>query len=289
MKQTATFFSTISQTWNRLPVLVRAILSGFFVSTTGVAIWTADMKLMPIVLAILVMTILLWIYWRYFSGSWGAKISTESRKIRFRSTKLSGMVWRWGLIGALLFVVIVQSSFVITFRFLDVPAGYSSGYSIIETLPRWLAWALIIMSSVVAGICEETGFRGYMQVPLEKRYGPVTGIIVVSVVFTFIHLNKIWAAPVIPNIFFASVLLGILAWQSGSLIPGIIGHSILDVFDYSFWWTNFIPRTIRPTIFKTGVDQHFIFWTLIFVISITFFFWSINKLRKTNRAIASPD
>jgi len=285
MKQTVTFPSKISEIWNRLPVLIKAILSGFLVSTLGVAIWTADFNFLPFFLSIFIMIILLWVYWKYFSGSWGSKASVESRRSRFRSVELSAKVWKWGLIGGLLFVVIVQSSFIITFRVVDIPAKYSSGYPIIETLPPWLGWVLVIMSSVVAGICEETGFRGYMQVPLEKRYGPAIGITVVSVVFTIIHLNKIWAAPIIPNIFFASVLLGLLANQSGSLIPGIIGHSILDIFDYSFWWTNLVSRTVHPTIFKTGPDQHFIIWVLVFATSTSTFFWVINRLSGARRGI----
>lgn len=144
----------------------------------------------------------------------------------------------------------------------------------------WIAWVILIMSSVVAGICEETGYRGYLQVPLEKKYGPTSAIIVSSIVFTSVHLSKAWALPILPNIFFASVLLGILAYRSGSLIPGIIGHSILDIFDYSIWWTNLTGGFKKQTIFKTGVDEHFVIWTLIFVLGLFVFFKSIEGLKK---------
>jgi hypothetical protein len=86
----------------------------------------------------------------------------------------------------------------------------------------------------------------------------------------------------LPHIFFASVLLGIMAWKSGSLIPGIIGHAILDIFDYSVWWTDLTGGFKHQTIFKTGVDIYFIVWVLIFSFAIFAFFRVIGRLRKSD-------
>ena len=77
--------------------------------------------------------------------------------------------------------------------------------------------------------------------------------------------------------FFASVLLGVLAYQSQSLIPGIIGHTILDIFDYSFWWTRLFGRFKWETIGTTGIDGHFILWLTIFVASVFGFIFSVKK------------
>lgn len=270
--------SSLARFWNRLPVWVRSIVSGFLVSTLGIAVWTAVLSLLPTSLAVIIMLIPLWLFWKYFSGRIGPKKSRETRSNLFRSLALPPRVWKYGLAGAMLFVLIVQSSFVVTFRMVEMPPGYATGYAILETLPRWLAWAALIMSSVVAGICEETGYRGYLQVPLEKRYGQVIAILVSSVIFTLIHLIKVWAAPIVPNIFLASILLGILAYRTRSLIPGIIGHSILDIFDYSFWWTNLLGKWNRPTIFRTGPDIHFIGWCLIFTLGVLGFYWVMLRL-----------
>jgi membrane protease YdiL (CAAX protease family) len=151
----------------------------------------------------------------------------------------------------------------------------------LDSMPVWVAWAIITMSSIVAGICEETGFRGYMQVPLEKRYGPAKAIIPTSILFALIHLSHSWALPILPHIFFASVLLGILAYRSGSLIPGIIGHSILDIFDYSVWWSDLTGKFERQTIFRTGVDFHFVIWVLIFLIALLGFFRVLRKMKNS--------
>jgi membrane protease YdiL (CAAX protease family) len=123
-----------------------------------------------------------------------------------------------------------------------------------------------------------------MQFPIETKYGPVTGIVISSILFTLIHLSHTWALPIVPHIFFASVLLGIMAWKSGSLIPGIIGHAILDIFDYSVWWTDLTGGFKHQTIFKTGVDIHFVVWVLIFSFGVFAFFRVVLRLPKSDEA-----
>jgi membrane protease YdiL (CAAX protease family) len=278
MKQNSTS-NSIYSIWKRLPLIVWAVFSGLFISGVGVFIWGGLLSRFNSVWVILPMIAILWMYWKVFSGSWGSNRLAENRKTWFRSTDLSASTWKWGISAAIFFVLIVQSSFVVTFRFIDFPAAkFTADYKALDSFPLWAAWAIIIMSSIVAGICEEVGFRGYMQAPLEKKYGPATAIIITSVLFTLIHLSHTWAAPILPHIFFASILLGMLAWRSGSLIPGIIGHSILDIFDYSVWWTDLTGGFKHQTIFKTGLDLHFIIWGFIFLFAVFAFYRIIQNL-----------
>jgi membrane protease YdiL (CAAX protease family) len=122
-----------------------------------------------------------------------------------------------------------------------------------------------------------------MQAPLEKKQGFVKANIITSLAFTCVHLGHNWAYPILPHIFFASILLGLLAFRTGSLLPGMIGHSILDVFDYSFWWTGLTGGFTKKTIFITGIDLHFIIWTLVFLFALLGFF---RMMRKLNRGSA---
>jgi len=286
MKQ-STISNQIAKAWNKLPLILRSVLTGFIVSSIGIAIWSIMLLRIAAPWTILPMIIALWAYLKFFSGNWGSKNDNRTRKTHFRALKLSPSVWRWGIAAALLFVIILQASFVITFRLNDFPAEkFTADYKMLDKMPLWVAWAVLIMSSIVAGICEETGFRGYMQAPLEKKYGPVTGIIITSIIFTLIHLSHSWASPILPHIFFASVLLGILAYKSGSLIPGIIGHSILDIFDYSIWWSDITGGFHRQTIYKTGIDMHFIVWCMIFILALFVFFRLIGRLKKGKWSIA---
>jgi len=277
-----TVLNSASGLWNRLPLIARAVLSGCLVSSLGVFTWGAMLSTLPAPWVILPMIAALWIFWRFFSGKSGSTAGKKSRAERFRSTSLSPAVWKWGLAAAIFFVVIVQTSFTVTFRLIDFPAAkFEADYKLVDTFPLWVAYLIIVMSSVTAAVVEETGFRGYMQAPLEKKYGIVPAIIITSLVFTAIHLSHTWALPIWPHIFFASVLLGIIAYKTGSLIPGIIGHAILDILDYSFWWTDLNGGFQKQTIFKTGVDMHFVVWVFIFLFGLFGFFRIMNRLSKS--------
>jgi len=146
-----------------------------------------------------------------------------------------------------------------------------------NAFPLWQVWLYIILMASVAGITEEVGFRGYMQVPLEKRYGPRLGIILVAIMFMVPHLNQAWAPFVLFHLFIFGAMWGILAYASGSLIPTIISHTLADVFNFSYWWTDVAGRFDKQPIAETGIDAHFIVWVLILVMSILLFVGSARK------------
>ena len=276
-RQGHTSGSALIRLWQRVPVLIRAVVVGLFVSTIGALAWPLIAALIPAPWSILLMGGLLWLYWKYFKGSWWPRSTAESRRNRFRVVRMPMAVWKWSMMGALLFVVVVQSALVVTFRVIEYPADRFTEEYAFDALPQWLAWLAILMSSSVAGICEETGFRGYMQVPLEKRYGVGTVIAITSLMFLLVHLEQAWAAPLLPHLFAMGSLLGILAYASGSLIPSMIGHAVMDIFNFSFWWSDVAGRWEMRTILETGIDTHFILWSLAFVASSALFLWTVRK------------
>ena len=269
--------SGLAKAWQRIPVFIQAIVSGIFVTFVGVGAWLLCLAVIPSPWSVAVMGGILWLYWKYFSGSWWPRATAEARSRNFRAVKLSALVWKWGLAGTFLFVVILQSAAVLTFRLVEFPAEASADYGL-GTLQVWEAWIIIIMASLVAGVCEEIGFRGYMQVPLEERYGPAAGITIVSIMFTVFHLNQAWAGPVLFQIFAISALFGVLAYASGSLIPSIIGHTIMDIFNFAFWWTDLARGFELQTIAVTGIDPLFITAVIIFIASLALLFWVTRKM-----------
>ena len=271
--------TAISRLWQKVPVVVKAVLIGFIVNSLGIGAWVIAISFVPSFWAIIVMAGILWIYVKYFSGSWGPQSTVLFRKTNFRNTQLSKSQWKWGLISAGLYVLIFQSGLMVTFRFIEYPADvFKSEYSF-DSMPLGVAWVGLIMASLVAGICEETGFRGYMQVPLEKKYGPKVAIGIVSFVFVLVHLHQAWAWPILIQIFAAGALFGILAYRTGSLIPAIIAHVVMDIFNFSYWWSDVLGKFEERPIAETGIDQHFILWFLVLVVSIFMFFWCTGKAK----------
>ena len=115
--------SALSGFWQRVPVAIRAIATGVMVAEIGITAWMASLILVPGIWPLVIMGGVLWAFCAYFSGSWWPKATAEIRRERFRALRLPGAVWAWGLAAAMLFVVVSQSSFVLTFRIIVGRSG----------------------------------------------------------------------------------------------------------------------------------------------------------------------
>jgi membrane protease YdiL (CAAX protease family) len=215
-------------------------------------------------------------------GRWpAAQVAKRPRHgVSARQAVVHAMVL--GIVAAFFFAATIHASIVLLFRLVPFPmAAFRQGYdfSFIPSVPlRWLA---VVVSATSAGICEETGFRGYMQRPLEQRYGAPVAILISSSFFTVLHLTKDWATVgMVPIIFGAGVLLGLLAWSSGSLIPCIIGHTIMDIGLFAYWWTGIAGDFTERPITETGLDQPFFIACAAFAFSLFIVLFAITKVRR---------
>jgi membrane protease YdiL (CAAX protease family) len=267
--------------WSKLPVSLRAILLGFLVALVAANVWPILLLSLSVPVAALVEMVFLSLYLWWTSGGGPPRRTRESRENAFRCGPLSGEQWLWGIIGAIFFAVAVHASIVLLFRFVEFPlAAFRRGYdlSFIPTLP--LKWLAVIVSAVSAGVCEETGFRGYMQRPIEEHHGAVIAILISAIFFTLAHLNKAWSlAGMVPIVFGAGLLLGLLAWSSQSLIPSIIGHVVMDIGLFAYWWTGIAGEFSARPVRETGIDGPFVIVCATAVLSLLVTLFSISRLR----------
>lgn len=278
--------SIISGFWQRIPLVVRAVVVGFFVfAIAGSLAWTAILIVIPAPWSLVVTFVMLWAYLKYTSGSGWPASTSQSRKTYFRALRLPMPVLVWSIVAALLSVVVFQSSLVIAFRLTGFPAEKWALAADFSTFPVWQVWLFILTAALVAAITEEVGFRGYMQVPLERRYHPAVSILIVSVVFVVAHLNQAWAGGVLIVLFAISVMWGVLALAAGSLIPVIIAHFVTDIFNFSYWWTDVAGTFDRRPIGETGIDGHIVVWIILFALSLTAFVRAVCITRIVRRKI----
>jgi membrane protease YdiL (CAAX protease family) len=213
--------------WRRLPVWIRAIVTGMIVTGVPAIVWamlaTINLRLTPRVpWSAPLMAGLLWVYWRYLRG--------EGRSEYLRATALAPRAWRLSLIGGGSAIAAVWALFA-AFRGVMHIAAPSND---LTRFPVWTILAAIVMGSAVAGVAEEAGFRGYMQVPLERAYGPVVAIATTSVLFTLVHLThgtRIF--PFLPFYLAVAVVYGLLAFLTGSILPSMTLHFVGDVLMFA--------------------------------------------------------
>jgi len=85
-----------------------------------------------------------------------------------------------------------------------------------------MAVFLVFGIVVLAPLGEEILFRGFLQKFLEEHWQDVTrAVLVTSLFFAIIHLNPFWLI----QIYMLGVILGFLAWRTGSIWAGFILHA----------------------------------------------------------------
>ncbi len=141
------------------------------------------------------------------------------------------------------------------------------------------------MSAIVAGLGEEAGFRGYMQGPLERRYGAAIAITVTSTVFGLAHLSH---GAFVPAILFDigwGALYGLLAYRSGSIVPAIVLHSSADALEYVAAW-KFRPTAPAPLVWVSGPDR--LLWVdcLLVVLLGGVSIWAFRRLAEARSKVS---
>jgi membrane protease YdiL (CAAX protease family) len=266
----------------KLPIWLRAIVFGLFLAIISLNVWPVLLIILPMPVAASAEAAFL-LFFLWWAGGGGPPHSTKSdRAASFRSGKLSVRRWVWGLCAALFFAVAVHASIVLLFRFVPFPvATFRNGYDLSFIHSQFLRWTAILISAVSAGICEEIGFRGYMQQPIEQRSGVLPAVLISSLFFMAVHLAKAWATlGMIPIVFGAGLLLGLLAWSARSLLPGIIGHILMDIGLFAYWWTGIAGEFSARTIDHTGMDRPFLVAAFTFVTSLGIVMLAIFKLQR---------
>jgi membrane protease YdiL (CAAX protease family) len=271
--------------WARIPVTPRAIVVGVVVGMTAANVWPLLLVKVGMPLAACVEAIFLVAYMWWAGGGGPPRSLKAVRADSFRVRTLSATEWKWGLAAAVLFAVTVHAAIVVLFRLVPFPAqAFHVGYDFSSVPGVPLRWFAVVVSAASAGICEETGFRGYMQRPIEKRYGALIAIMISALFFMLIHLTKAWSVVgMVPIVFGAGVMLGTLAWASKSLYFCMIGHTIMDVGLFGFYWGQISGTFTQRPISETGMDQTFFLECGVLAAALLLTVVAIVGLRRLSR------
>ncbi|MDW3652132.1 MAG: CPBP family intramembrane glutamic endopeptidase [Bacteroidia bacterium] len=274
----------------RIPIWLRSILIGFLILELGTRLWSllalANIKSTPsIPWAFPLMALCLWFIWNYLNGKWKPKSTQEKRQLWMRAYKLEPRKKLWAWISAILLGCSLLLLILISTRLIDFPSGQIEQIERISVYSDFMVMALIIMTSVVAGVIEEIAFRAYMQKPMENEYAPAIAILIVALFFSLLHLPNATIAPQLLLLFFLGSLgWGVLAYLTNSIIPGVIIHSLVDIISYFWLWQNLeLAKSLAAeNIFQEGIDKSFVLLLLFAVASISalvFSFWKLSKIR----------
>jgi membrane protease YdiL (CAAX protease family) len=282
----------VARVWLRLPVVARAVLLGVAVAAAGTLPWAAlvsantrHQSALP--WAVPVMAMYLWLYWRYFARGAGWPESTaEPRRLHARANALSPEAWGPALLAGLLGLAGVLLLQGVLSRLVALPRQQDLDVS---RYPAVTVLLWVVMGAVVAGVVEETSFRGYLQRPIERRHGPVIAILIAGSLFGFAHFSHPEVGVVLLPFYLAvAAVYGALAYFTDSTLPGMLLHaggnmfSAFDLFTRGRSEWQLTPEA-QPLIWETGPDLAF--WgnaaALVVVTGLTV--WAYSTLARTAR------
>jgi len=242
--------------------------------------------------AVIPMAVWLWVYWKFIRGDWGASETAASRRACLRANSLSADVWTASLLSGLLGFAALFAFVSVMSRLVTLPA--SAPLTPPEGMPTITAFLLLTMSSIVAGVTEESAFRGYMQTPIERHYGLALALLVNGTVFGLLHFPNHPADVVtmLPYYLAVSAVYGGLTWAANSILPALVLHSGGDVWSLGRLWMTGQPEwqlaSSQPALIRdTGVDSAFLFAVafLVAFAGLTMMaFSAVRRLRDGARA-----
>ncbi len=273
--------------WARWPVAVRAILTGVPLGLVAANVWPVLLLKLGTGVAAAAEVIFLGAFLWWTSGGGPPRSGKASRARSFRSGRLSRAQLAWGSVAAICFAATVHAAIVVLFRLVPFPAAaFHAGYDLSFIPGPQMRWLALLVSAASAGICEETGFRGYLQRPIETRHGALVAILISSLFFTAVHTTKEWSTVgMVPIVFGAGLLLGTLAWASGSLVPGFAGHTVMDVGLFAYWWSQIAGTFSQRPIAETGSDGTFFVESTVLAGALAVTLAAIWRLRMISRSV----
>src|SRR5580765_6802636 len=158
--------------------------------------------------------------------------------------------WRWwlgvGLPAAYLLLIVQQSRMLAGKP--EVRARLKTRVEPLRALipftARELRW--FIPLSITAGICEELLFRGYLVWVLRSWIGLWPAAIVSMVAFGLGHAYQ--GAQFGIRAFWAGVGMGLLAIATGSIVPGMVLHALIDVGSGWILYSTVRDSEGQPTV-----------------------------------------
>jgi membrane protease YdiL (CAAX protease family) len=280
--------------WRRLPVDIRAVLTGLVAALAGTLPWAALVKLniryLPTVpWAVLPAAFYLWLYWRYLNGAGWPHSTAGARRTNCRANRLPDDVWGAAILAGILGLAALVLFQRVMNRLVSLPQQKDLDPS---KFPLFTVFLWVVMGSIVAGIVEEASFRGYLQRPIERRHGPVLAILITGTLFGFAHFSHPEVGLILlPYYLAVAAIYGALAYLTDSILPSMMLHAggnMLGAFALFAAGTSEWQATPHPNplIWQTGIDSAFVLSVLASLLAGAAAIWAYTRLAAVARTHA---
>jgi membrane protease YdiL (CAAX protease family) len=199
-----------------------------------------------------VMGLAIWALWSYLGGRFGPMRTQAARRTLLRAERLPPPVAAWAIAAGLLWVVALAGFWIVLHRLVATPGNPGADLS---RLPPATVAASLAMAAISGAVSEEAGFRGYFQGALERRGLGVFGVLAVALTMAPVHaLTQGFVWPTLVFYLLVDLMLGALAYVTGSIRPGVVVHAGGLLLFFAAVWPQDAHRQL---IWAHGADAAF--------------------------------
>ncbi len=135
-------------------------------------------------------------------------------------------------LGTGVFVIVVSYAIEQALSAVGVKQNQADLFAGIKNAPPSQFVGVLLALAVVAPICEEVFFRGYVFTAFSRRRGIPWAFVTSSLLFALAHLNLQALVPILV----VGVTFCFVYWRSGSLVPSIIAHAMNNALAISAFY-----------------------------------------------------
>ena len=273
--------------------ILQAVGIGMLVMLVGTIprniMFAANLRYQPSVPWAVPMTaVYLWAFWWYLKGGGPPDSTSEIRRTSLRANRLSGRIWAWALLAGGLSLVALVLALRVANRMVVLPQQQIPDLS---NVPVFTMWSLLLMGTPVAGLVEEAAFRGYMQGPIERRYGLAVAILITGTMFAVAHLDFtliLW-----PYYVAVAAIYGTVTYLTNSVWPAVVLHTSGNIYSNSNlllygqaeWQAS---SNGAQLVWATGADAVFVRLAVTLLVVTSGAVWAHIKLARVARETLNP-
>jgi membrane protease YdiL (CAAX protease family) len=282
--------------WDAALAFLQPSLSGITIAFVGplawVGLWFLNLRYWPTwPWAAVVMSLAMLGAWIWITGRPGTRIAAWVRRGLLLRAGPRPEQSGWTITAILSTAFCVLSVIFVSLRLGRFEPGVfapSAGYR--ELAPSLIV-SKVLMTSVVAGVFEELGFRGRMQWALAKGIGPAWAVAVSACGFYLVHLGHGWTRGDLITILAAAtplllggVLFGVLVLATGAIGPSMLAHALTNLMALPLEWDLAGSFNLEP-VYVTGIDRHFVSWCAAGCLSLALTAYALSRLVRPRRLL----
>jgi membrane protease YdiL (CAAX protease family) len=231
--------------------------------------------------AVAAMAVLLWTLWQYADGRWWPSTTSRVRRAYLRAHRVSARVFTIALIAGACALAALTGLWIVLFQ-----TGLMRGNRLpdFSQYPTHTVVAVLMMAALVGAFTEEAGFRGYLQVALEREFSTPVAVAIAALAMTPGHgATQGFAWPTVVFYLLVDVMLGVTAYLCNSVWPAIAVHGSGLLIFFAFVW----PSDSRRPLFSNALTDLW-FWlhaaqAVVFsVLAVLAFRWLSSAAKRGN-------